>query len=90
MPLQITTSSLPGATIGVPYSATLQATGGTPPFKWRVVTGTLPAGLTLNKTSGTISGTPSSTATTSTIQVKVKDSSTTAEKAKKTFTITVS
>ncbi len=89
VPLSITTSSLPNASVGVPYSATLHATGGTPPFKWRVVTGTLPAGLTLDKPSGTISGTPSSTATTSTFQVKVKDSSATAEKAKKTFTITV-
>jgi large repetitive protein len=90
VPLSITTTSLPDATIGVPYSATLQATGGTPPFKWKVVTGTLPAGLTLTKSSGTISGTPSSSATTSTFQVKVKDSSATAEKSKKTFTITVS
>ena len=88
VPLQITTSSLPGATVGVPYSATLEATGGTPPFKWKVVTGSLPAGLTLSK-SGTISGTPASTATTSTFKVKVKDSSTTAEKAKMTFTITM-
>jgi hypothetical protein len=88
VPLQITTSSLPDATIGVPYSATLEATGGTPPFKWKVVTGSLPAGLTLSN-SGTISGTPSSTATTSTFKVKVKDSSTTVEKAKKTFTITM-
>jgi Putative Ig domain len=90
VPLSITTTSLPDASIGVPYSATLQATGGTPPFKWKVVTGTLPAGLTLTKSSGTISGTPSSSATTSTFQVKVKDSSATAEKSKKTFTITVS
>jgi hypothetical protein len=90
VPLSITTTSLPDATIGVPYSTTLQAIGGIPPYKWKVVTGTLPAGLTLSKSSGTISGTPSSTATTSTFQVKVKDSSATAEKAKKTFTITVS
>ncbi len=88
VPLQITTSSLPDATVGVPYSATLAATGGTPPFKWKVVTGSLPAGLTLSS-SGTISGTPSSTATTSTFKVKVKDNSTNAEKAKKTCTITV-
>jgi hypothetical protein len=88
VPLSITTSSLPDATVGVPYSATLQATGGTPPFKWKVVTGSLPAGLTLSN-SGAISGTPSSIATTSTFKVKVKDSSATVEKAKKTFTITV-
>jgi hypothetical protein len=90
VPLQITTTSLPDATIGVPYSATLQAIGGTPPYKWKVFSGTLPAGLTLNKTSGTISGTPSSTATTSNFIVKVKDSGAPAKKVKNSFTITVS
>ncbi len=89
VPLQITTTSLPDATVGVPYSATLAATGGTPPYKWKIASGSLPAGLTLNKTSGTISGTPSSTATTSSFQVKVKDSSVPAQKVKATFTITV-
>ena len=47
-PLQITTTSLPDATAGQPYSATLAATGGTPPYKWKVTSGSLPAGLTLN------------------------------------------
>ena len=39
VPLSITTSSLPDATVGVPYSATLAATGGTPPYKWKIVSG---------------------------------------------------
>ena len=89
VPLQITTTSLPDATVGQPYSAQLAATGGTTPYKWKISSGTLPAGLTLS-TSGLISGTPSSTATTSTFTVKVKDSTAPKhEKAKATFTITV-
>lgn len=57
-PLSMVTSSLPGATVGVPYSATLQATGGSGTNDWSVSTGTLPAGLSLNAATGLISGTP--------------------------------
>ena len=56
-PLAITTGSLPDAAINVPYSQTLQATGGIPPDQWSVSAGALPAGLTLSS-SGVISGTP--------------------------------
>ena len=54
----ITTSSLPAATVGQPYSATLQSGGGTGPANWAVTLGSLPAGLTLNAATGVISGTP--------------------------------
>jgi hypothetical protein len=56
--LGITTTSLPDGVIGTAYAQTLQAVGGTPPLTWAVVSGTLPAGLTLNPSTGTISGTP--------------------------------
>jgi hypothetical protein len=36
----------------------LNASGGTPPYAWSIVTGALPAGVALNTTSGSISGTP--------------------------------
>jgi hypothetical protein len=55
--LTITTTSLPNGQLGTAYSASVQATGGCPPYKWSVTQ--LPAGLTLNSTSGVISGTPS-------------------------------
>lgn len=55
--LRITTTSLPGGTVGVPYSARLEGAGGTEPYTWSVVSGALPAGLELAG-SGTISGTP--------------------------------
>jgi Putative Ig domain len=52
-----TTSPLPNAVLGQPYSETLQATGGTTPYTWSLVSGSLPTGLSLNS-AGVISGTP--------------------------------
>jgi hypothetical protein len=56
--LAITTASLPGGTVGAPYTQQLAATGGTMPYAWSLGTGqALPAGLALGPT-GVISGTP--------------------------------
>jgi hypothetical protein len=71
--LIITTQSLPNGTQGVVYNATLGAAGGTPPYTWSIVSGTLPAGLNLNTSSGLIFGTPT-TPGTSSFGVKVTDS----------------
>jgi acid phosphatase len=57
-PVEITTSSLPSGQVQTAYSATLQATGGTPPYSWSVFNGQLPNGLSLPSSTGTISGTP--------------------------------
>lgn len=57
---RIATSSLPIATVNQSYSATLQATGGTAPYSWAVVSGSLPAGVSLS-TDGQIAGTPTQT-----------------------------
>lgn len=48
------------ATLEQPYSAILQAVGGILPYKFEIVggAGNLPPGLTLNATTGVISGTP--------------------------------
>jgi hypothetical protein len=51
------TATLPNATVGVPYSYTLQATGGTPPYSYSITAGSLPPGITL-QSDGLISGTP--------------------------------
>jgi len=56
--LKVATSSLPSGTQGVAYSASLAATGGTPPYTWVVTGGSLPAGLT-SSPGGAITGTPS-------------------------------
>ncbi len=48
------------ASVGVAYNSVIVATGGTPPYTFSV-TGTLPAGLTLNTSTGAITGTPTGT-----------------------------
>ena len=57
-PLKITTTSIPDATVGTPYSTPLVGAGGTPPYTWTVQSGGLPTGLSLGTNSGIISGTP--------------------------------
>ena len=53
----ITTTTLPGGTVGMPYHHQLQATGGGF-ILWELSSGELPKGLTLKQTTGEISGTP--------------------------------
>jgi hypothetical protein len=86
-PLTITTTSLPGGTVGVAYSATLAANGGTLPYTWSI-TGSLPGGLTLNATTGGIAGTPT-TAGTFNFTAQVVDAATPAANASKNLSITI-
>ncbi|MCL1875979.1 MAG: putative Ig domain-containing protein [Synergistaceae bacterium] len=58
----ITTSSLPGGVVGKAYSETLTASG-TAPINWSISSGSLPPGLSLNTTTGVISGTPTTAGT---------------------------
>jgi glutamine phosphoribosylpyrophosphate amidotransferase len=44
-------------TIGIAYSQSLSASGGSTPYAWSTVSGTWPAGLTLSS-AGVVSGTP--------------------------------
>ncbi|HXO38440.1 MAG TPA: Ig domain-containing protein, partial [Candidatus Acidoferrum sp.] len=65
-PLVVATApTLPDAIVGVPYSTTLQTTGGTAPVSWSVIAGALPAGLQLSP-AGVISGTPTAPSPTAT------------------------
>ena len=68
----ITTSSLPDGKVGVAYSQTLTADG-TTPITWNIIGGTLPESLTLNETTGKISGTPTAAGTAS-FTVKAENS----------------
>jgi large repetitive protein len=71
-PLVITTTTLPPALLGRPYSAMLTGDSGDPSvLQWSLGGGALPAGLTLAK-DGAISGTPT-TAGTATFVAKVHD-----------------
>lgn len=80
------TSPLPASTVGVAYSQTLGVTGATAPNTWAVVTGALPSGLSLNASTGAITGTPTG-AGTSNFTVRVTDS--TSKTGQKDFSITI-
>ncbi len=84
--LAISTPSalVPGA-IGVTYSQTFTATGGTPPYTWSVPSGALPPGLTLSS-SGAITGTPEAAGTYQ-FSIMVMDSA--SATSVQTFAITV-
>jgi hypothetical protein len=60
--------------VGLPYDSFLMAMGGFPPYVFSIPSGSLPPGLTLNPTTGEISGTPS-TAGTFSFTSQVVDSS---------------
>lgn len=92
-PLAIACAPLTGPTqVGVLYSATCTASGGTVPYAWSIVLGALPAGLTLSSTTGTsvmISGTPT-TAGAYSYTVQVTDSSIPTEVAQQPYSGTIS
>lgn len=54
---RITTATLPSGSIGTPYSTTLSASGGIPPYRWKKI-GLLPKGVKLRAKTGVISGSP--------------------------------
>jgi hypothetical protein len=56
--MTLLTTSLPTGKVGVPYSTTLQASGGTTPYLWLVTGGFLPPGLRLDPKTGVLSGRP--------------------------------
>jgi hypothetical protein len=62
VPLVVTTTVLPDAKVGVPYSQRLASTGGTAPYIWSIIAGDLPSGLSMDST-GLISGTPTTPTT---------------------------
>jgi hypothetical protein len=67
--MTITTQSLPNGVVGAPYTTTaLQQQGGVGTVTWG--SSGLPAGLTLSPTTGVLSGIPTATATTVTINAK--------------------
>ena len=74
--LTITTNSLPDARVDKSYSRMLQRSGGVAPFTWSV-TPPLPNGLSLEASTGEITGTPAAgTEGTYTLTFTVQDSST--------------
>lgn len=60
--LDFTPDTLPGGTIGVPYSQVFSPTGGSGSYAFTLVSGTIPPGLTLG-TNGSVTGTPTTAGT---------------------------
>ena len=56
--IDLSPPTLPDGTVGTPYSETVVASGGNPPYGYSVSAGSLPPGLSLNTVTGEISGTP--------------------------------
>jgi hypothetical protein len=77
---------LPNGNIGVAYSQTLSATGGTTPYTWTIASGTLPKGLSLSS-SGVISGIPTTAGGLTYVTFQVVDSTSAA--AMKAISITI-
>ena len=84
-----TTSPLPAGTTTVAYSITLAASGGTPPYTWSAADGyTLPAFLTLDPSTGVLSGTPP-TESMYAVRIKVLDSADPQQTVEKTFDLNI-
>jgi hypothetical protein len=84
--LDIGATTLAAGEAGVAFTSDLMIFGGVPPYIVSIISGKLPAGLSLGN-DGIISGTPSPTAKSATITVRITDSLN--DSISKTFTITV-
>ncbi|GFO66181.1 putative Ig domain-containing protein [Geomonas paludis] len=84
--LAVDTISLPFGTSGTAYNRSLSASGGMPGYTWSVASGSLPDGLTLDPSTGAISGVPDTTGSYA-FTVRVADSA--GASATASFTINV-
>ena len=87
--LTLSSAGFPNGVIGAPYpGGSCSAGGGTPSYTFSLETGTLPAGLSLNPSNCSISGT-ATTSGTSNFTIKVTDSSSPAQSKSQAFSITI-
>jgi len=92
-PLTITTATLPNGTVGTPYTATINTSGGTPPVFFSLTQANFPPGLTITQpptssTSDTLTGTPSAPGT-YTFFESVTDSSNPPQTATQNYTVVI-
>jgi hypothetical protein len=71
--MTIVNTAFAAGTVGVPYTQTIDVRDGTPPYTFSLPSGSLPPGLSLNPSNGTITGTPTSTNSIG-ITIQVQDS----------------
>ena len=86
--LVMKTNVIPDGAKDRPYNFIIEAEGGKPYYQWRIKSGTLPYGLSLNQNTGTIYGTPT-TRQSFQFTVEVNDSDSPAQVAEKTFSIEI-
>ena len=89
LPLAILTTSLPDGVQDVPYSTALVAQGGVTPYTWSITSGSLPTGLSLDSSTGIISGIPTATGA-FTVTVQAADSGSPQQTATRALTLSVS
>jgi hypothetical protein len=85
--LSIATATLPDGIVGSAYSATVSASGGTPPYTWYLASGALPSTVALAATTGSISGTPTATGTFN-VTLQVSDAAN--HSAQQTYSLVIS
>lgn len=74
VPAVVVTSGVPKtAVLNRPFSFQMTATGGRGTLYWSVYGGTLPAGMTIDRNTGLISGTPSALGTSRDIDIRARD-----------------
>ena len=56
VPITITTTTLPSGRVGVTYEASIQVEGGSAPYTFDIIGGSLPLGIQLNRDTGVFSG----------------------------------
>ena len=86
--LMVSTTQVPSGTAGNAYSTKLAATGGTPGYTWSLASGQLPPGVSLNASTGTLSGTPTGNGSYSFV-VTVKDGGSPAQSTSVVLTLLV-
>jgi hypothetical protein len=86
--LRIATTALPNGTEGRAYAASLVAVNNVGATTWAITSGSLPTGLTLNTSTGVISGTPTVVGTSS-FSVQVSDSNGPSADPPRPFSITI-
>jgi hypothetical protein len=84
--LTVVSGNPPAGRVGAAYTTSLSATGGTQPYTWSLIAGSLPGGISLSSSTGVISGMPT-TAGSSTFVAQAQDA--TGSKASATFTIVI-
>jgi hypothetical protein len=89
--LYITSGTSATGEVNLPFGFHATASGGTPPYIWSLANGStaLPTGLSINATTGLISGTPTTAATTTGVVIQAKDSATAPATATQTMTFTI-